>query len=81
MSKNVKTIMWEYLKANGFDGLYNADAGCGCLTNELMPCDGCYDYCQPGFKADCDCLECHGWVFKEKGQQSTECEKKEELTP
>lgn len=33
---NVKQIVKEYLKAQGFDGLCNIDCGCG--FDDLMPC-------------------------------------------
>ena len=48
----------EYLKANGFDGLFN-DNDCACSINDLMPCDEPGLDCQPGFKFPCpeDCGE------------------------
>ena len=40
--KTVKIIVADWLKANGFDGLCNPDAGCGCLIGDLAPCgEGC----------------------------------------
>jgi hypothetical protein len=46
----VKTIIEDYLRAHGFDGLCNDD--CGCPLGALMPCDG-YDIatCTPGYAA------------------------------
>jgi hypothetical protein len=52
---NVKEIIVDYLKKNGFEGLYNADGECGCLLEDLMPCGEGGDYCEPGYKRPCDC--------------------------
>ena len=42
-------IIANYLKENGFDGLYSEE--CGCFLNELAPCDlGIPFECQPGYK-------------------------------
>jgi hypothetical protein len=43
-------IVKAHLVANGFDGLLNEDAECGCLVEDLRPCgDDCSD-CRPGYK-------------------------------
>ena len=53
---NCKEIITLYLKAQGFDGLYNADWECGCLLDDLMPCNGeQIQNCEPGYKLPCDC--------------------------
>lgn len=46
--KSVSDIVTEYLKASGFDGLYDAD--CGCQIADLMPCRECLCNCKPGYK-------------------------------
>ncbi len=46
---NVKQIVLEYLEANGFDGLYDSDAECGCHRDHLMPCGEGADVCCPGY--------------------------------
>ena len=53
---NVKEIVIAYLKANGFDGLYNEIGECGCGCDELMPCDNAgIDDCEPAFGVYCPC--------------------------
>ena len=36
----VKDIISEYLKDNGYDGLYNPDYDCGCSREDTAPCFG-----------------------------------------
>ena|GEM_PF-3404563 len=46
---NVKQIIKNYLKENGFDGL--CCNSCGCGLNKLFDCDGDgMEKCQPGYK-------------------------------
>jgi hypothetical protein len=59
MSKiNVKSIVAEYLKENGYYGLCKDT--CGCVIDDLMPCGNdwngtnCHD-CQPGYRVTCNC--------------------------
>ncbi len=51
---NVKEITEQYLKANGYDGLYNENGECGCERGDLMPCDcsGIED-CEPAMQHYC----------------------------
>ena len=55
---NVKEILTNYLKENGFDGLFNVYAECGCKTDDLAPCD-CMNIndCESGYlkSATVDC--------------------------
>ena len=51
MSKhNVLEIVTEYLKANGYDGLYNEYAECACDLSHLCPCGESMYECIPGYK-------------------------------
>ena len=47
----VKEIVAGYLKANGYDGLWNEWGECGCTVDALIPCigDSCDD-CRAGYK-------------------------------
>lgn len=45
----IKDIVTDYLKTNGYDGLYNEDE-CGCLLDDLAPCWDCTFDCRPGYK-------------------------------
>jgi len=51
---NVKEITEQYLRANGYDGLYNENGECGCERGDLMPCDctGIED-CEPAMQHYC----------------------------
>lgn len=48
----LKEIVAEYLKTNGYDGLFNGD--CACLVDDLLPCEHQCDDCIPGYKVPCD---------------------------
>ena len=55
---NVKDIVIEYLKKNGFDGLCGAGCWCG-LEDALMPCDVNAAFeCEPAIKVKPDCEKC-----------------------
>jgi hypothetical protein len=43
----VKEIVLQYLKDNGYDGLYYEDQ-CGCSLDHFMPCGGEREECRPG---------------------------------
>jgi len=40
----VKKIVENYLRKNGYDGLYAEE--CGCCLDDLMPCGECCDNCE-----------------------------------
>ncbi len=48
----VKEILIDWLTTHGYDGLCNVDQECGCLLDDLMPCEGYCNCpgCQPGLK-------------------------------
>ena len=69
---NVKEIIEQYLKTNGFDGLCIDECGCG--LGDLAPCDLPLD-CVPAYRhicgenkpEDCDMKEdCYGECYKLK---------------
>ena len=51
---DVKQIIEDYLKSQGYDGLYNSDGECGCEMSDLFPCDESPVNCIPGYKSQCD---------------------------
>jgi len=57
IEKTVRNIVEEWLKDNGYDGLYDDD--CGCLIGDIAPCepDGGFG-CMPGYKGPCDPKTC-----------------------
>jgi len=55
---DVNKIVLDFLKQNGYDGLYNPDSECACLVSDLAPCDEMTDSCEAGYKTDgCTCGE------------------------
>ncbi len=69
--KNVREIVAEYLKANGYDGLWQEE--CGCRLDNLMPCDAPHLWdCFPGvIHLDFDVEDCDFWIgpCKEEGDE------------
>lgn len=53
MTKTVIKIVEEHLRANGFSGLVQADADCGCEVDDLQPCGSDFASCKAGYK-HCD---------------------------
>lgn len=50
--QNIRDIVDQWLRANGYDGL--AGEECGCECGDLMPCDDPnIDNCVPGHKIPC----------------------------
>jgi len=47
----VHKIVRNYLKDNGYSGLYYDD--CGCEVDNLFPCDAPCALCKPGYKVMC----------------------------
>jgi hypothetical protein len=46
-----KTILAQWLRDHGYDGLCYADCECGCGVDDLMPCGETCEQCTPAFKA------------------------------
>ena len=55
MYKNCKQIIINYLKVNGYRGLYNYQMDCGCNLDDLIPCAECFDECVPAYEYKCKC--------------------------
>lgn len=50
---NVIDIVANYLRENGYDGLYNPGV-CACELSDLRPCDSEFAECKPGVKKSPD---------------------------
>lgn len=61
---NVRDIVRECLKANGYDGLYVAGE-CACQLSDLAPCGERDDACKPGYFVPCNC-GCGGFHIGER---------------
>lgn len=55
---NALEIIGDYLKTNGFDGLYNRAGECGCEVGGLSPGDCLVDECEAAYKVPCDPANC-----------------------
>lgn len=43
-------IVAEHLRANGFGGLVQPDAQCGCCLGDLQPCGEDFSSCKPAYQ-------------------------------
>lgn len=63
-----KEILELWLKAHGYDGLYEEYGECACKLGDLCPCDASPEGCRPGYLSrpgpedDPDCE----WVISEQ---------------
>ncbi len=65
MSETVFTIITDYLREHGFDGLYNEAGECACELALLVPCEALNAECSPGIKTTCDCGD-HDWHISKR---------------
>jgi hypothetical protein len=66
---DVGRIVAEYLEAHGYDGLWNPDGECACLTNDIGACEQIYHECQAGWMAPCTCGEHDFHITTEKPKE------------
>ena len=59
MSLSIREIIREYLVANGYEGLVNADAECGCDLEDLMACSEPGVTCKAAYRYDCTKCDLH----------------------
>ena len=50
---NLKDLAIDWLKRNGYDGLYSDGGSCGCVLDDLMPCCGPSEDCHAGYRVPC----------------------------
>lgn len=68
-------IVKAHLVANGFDGLVQVDAECGCLCDDLVPCCGDFSSCEPAYRGADENGEPGDWAMyrtKERAVDSVE---------
>lgn len=50
---NLEGLVSDWLKKNGYDGLYNTCGECACLSSDLAPCENPnFDRCKAGYIQD-----------------------------
>ena len=62
----VKSILIEYLRNHGYDGLYNAWSECGCDLEDFIPCGEIYECCRAGYRGPCTCGDCDFHISPER---------------
>lgn len=67
--KDVKEIISDYLKNNKYDGLFNPEGECACLSEDLQCCGEDFSECFPGIKKTFDQLN-----EKQKDSFPSDCE-------
>lgn len=77
--KTAKGIVEEYLKKNGYDGLYSVYDQCECLLGDIMPCTCKYlvdilDSCYPGYRQNVEGCKICGTVCKCVGEKKPKTE-------
>lgn len=50
---NIEEMVAESLKLHGYDGLFSEEE-CACLLDDLMPCEQPSEWCQAGYRKECD---------------------------
>ncbi len=63
-------ILKQHLVDNGFDGLVNGDAECGCDLSDLQPCGESFADCKPAYKRIDPSGE-HDFLFFEEKQDES----------
>lgn len=63
-------ILKQHLVDNGFDGLVNSDAECGCELRDLHPCGESLADCKPAYKhVDPSGEYNYDWLMNEEKQE------------
>lgn len=65
-NKHVYKMVMDYLKSNGFDGLFSEDGHCACLTEDFNPCGEICGDCEAGYKRDCPTGNCEFHICRSK---------------
>lgn len=65
MNKDVTQMVTEWLKQNGYDGLYNDDGQCACDISDINPCGEICTECTAGMKEPCECGDGHNYHIVE----------------
>lgn len=65
-----KEIVEDYLRVNGYDGLCDPDAGCGCGLDDLCPCGVEIGGCVPAYLVRKNCADC---VARNESLDEVEC--------
>ena len=73
---DVQSILYDYLKANGFDGLCGECCGCG--LDSLMVCDYPRPDCEPAYKIKCKTCGAVVFATEKDADECSECEEQNE---
>lgn len=71
-------IMKQWIKDNGYDGLFNTEIPCACDLGDFMPCEEPSVNCEPGYRGKdltCDCeSDIKYYIAMEKDSGCPYCE-------
>ena len=65
-SVTVIDIVKEFLRSEGFDGLYNPGM-CSCALPDIVPCGTVQTWCRPGWVMPCNGVECDNCGYEHVG--------------
>ena len=77
-TKTIREIIENYLVKHGYDGLFNADIGCGCVREDICCLDDSNRIldCKPAYKVVCDrerCLRVNDDEIDCEGETGGDC--------
>lgn len=64
--KTVRAIVQWWLRDHGYDGLVAGGGVCGCIVDDLMPCEEPCENCIAGYEGPDPSGDCHYKIYADK---------------
>lgn len=74
---DLQKIVEQWLKANGYDGLYHFNDECACILKDLMPCNEPGIDCTAGYKCTCQATDYFRFMIGRK--QCAKCKAADDI--